>query len=128
MALGELRYSLFSWDFRLFRGPPGPQDPGMDECTEALGSSSINRWPPGERPRERLLERGPQALSDAELLALLLGTGCSGANAVDIARQLLQHFGGSLRRLLSAEAAALLELRGMGPARYATLMSALELA
>jgi DNA repair protein RadC len=99
----------------------------MDDGTETP-RTNINLWPRGERPRERLLERGPQALSDAELLAVLIGTGCSGANAIDVARQFLQHFGGSLRRLLSADATTLLELRGLGPARYATLMSALELA
>ena len=52
----------------------------------------------------------------------------AGANALDIARQLLQHFGGSLRRLLTSDAENLLALRGLGPARYATLMAALELA
>ncbi len=105
----------------------------MDELTEPVRAepregSNINLWPRAERPRERLLELGPQALSDAELLAVLIGTGHRGANAIDVARHLLQHFGGSLRRLLSADAATLLDLRGLGPARYATLMSALELA
>ena len=57
---------------------------------------NINAWPRGERPRERLLERGAQALSDAELLAVVLGTGTAGANALDIARQLLQHFSGNI--------------------------------
>jgi DNA repair protein RadC len=98
------------------------------ELSAAAASSNISAWPPGERPRERLLERGAQALSDAELLALVLGTGCGGANALDISRALLQHFSGSLRRLLCADAPTLLKLRGLGPARYATLMSALELA
>ncbi len=101
----------------------------MDQrLSGTLSPSDISAWPPGERPRERLLERGAQALSDAELLALVLGTGCGGSNALDISRALLQHFEGSLRRLLSAEAGTLLRLRGLGPARYATLMSALELA
>ena len=61
-------------------------------------AGDISRWPRGERPRERLLTLGAQALSDAELLAVVLGTGSGGANALDIARQLLGHFGGSLRR------------------------------
>jgi DNA repair protein RadC len=91
-------------------------------------AGNINAWPRGERPRERLLERGAHALSDAELLAVVLGTGAAGANALEIARQLLQHFGGSLRRLLTASADTLLERRGLGPARYATLMAALEIA
>jgi DNA repair protein RadC len=88
---------------------------------------SIREWPRGERPRERLIERGAQTLSDAELLAVVLGTGSGGCNALEIARQLLQHFGG-LRRLLTSEAEGLLAQRGLGPARYATLMAALELA
>ena len=98
----------------------------MDQqLSDAGNSSDISAWPPGERPRERLLERGPQALSDAELLALVLGTGCAGANALDLSRGLIRHFEGSLRRLLSADPATLLSLKGVGPARYATLMSAL---
>jgi DNA repair protein RadC len=90
--------------------------------------ANIRQWPRSERPRERLIERGPQALSDAELLAIVIGTGFAGANALDVARQLLVDFGGSLRRLLTATASKLLERRGLGPARYATLMAALELA
>jgi DNA repair protein RadC len=98
------------------------------ELSVPAPTNDIRSWPAGERPRERLIERGAQALSDAELLALILGTGCSGANALDLSRALLQHFEGSLRRLLCADAATLLGMRGVGPARYATLMSALELA
>jgi DNA repair protein RadC len=98
------------------------------ELSRPANHSDISTWPPGERPRERLLERGAQALSDAELLAVLLGTGCGGANALEVARALLAHFDGSLRRLLSADVSTLLKLRGLGPARYAMLMSALELA
>jgi len=98
------------------------------QVTDEGRSGSIREWPRGERPRERLLERGAPALSDAELLAVVLGTGTGGANALDIARQLLQQFSGSLRRLLTADTEVLLGLRGLGPARYATLMAALELA
>ncbi len=97
----------------------------MDQI--ASRRTQINTWPPGERPRERLIERGVQALSDAELLAVVLGTGSAGTNALDLARELLRHFG-SLRRLLSADTDSLLRRRGVGPARYATLMAALELA
>lgn len=96
--------------------------------TAEKNPSSINAWPRGERPRERLIERGASALSDAELLAVLLGTGCGGTNALELARQMLQHFGGSLRRMLSASPDTLLQRRGLGPARYATLMAALEIA
>jgi DNA repair protein RadC len=93
----------------------------------AVSHSRIDTWPAGERPRERLIERGVSALSDAELLAIVLGTGSAGTNAVDLARELLRHFG-SLRRLLCADSDSLLARRGMGPARCATLMAALELA
>jgi DNA repair protein RadC len=89
--------------------------------------ASIKRWPRTERPRERLIERGAQALSDAELLAVVLGTGTGGLGVLEVARNLLQSFG-SLRRLLSAGSDALLAQRGLGPARFATLMAALELA
>ena len=90
-------------------------------------TGGINQWPVGERPRERLLDLGAQALSDAELLAVVLGSGTGGASALDIARQLLLQFG-SLRRLLTADQGTLLDQRGLGPARYATLLAALELA
>jgi DNA repair protein RadC len=100
----------------------------MDQELMAEGrTGGINQWPVGERPRERLLELGAQALSDAELLAVVLGSGTGGASALDIARQLLLQFG-SLRRLLTADQGTLLDQRGLGPARYATLLAALELA
>ena len=100
----------------------------MDQQVTAT-PGNISHWPRGERPRERLLERGAQALSDAELLAVVLGTGSAGRQCIGhSARSCSQHFGGSLRRLLTSEADSLLALRGLGPARYATLMAALELA
>ena len=64
---------------------------------------SIKEWPEGERPREKLLERGAAALSDAELLAILLRVGTRGMSAVDLARYLLSEFG-SLGKLMSADA------------------------
>jgi DNA repair protein RadC len=88
---------------------------------------AIRHWPDGERPREKLLERGAHALSDAELLAVLLGSGVRGRSALELARTLISEFG-SLRALLSAECARLTRQRGIGPARYATLNAALELA
>jgi DNA repair protein RadC len=88
---------------------------------------SIRHWPQRERPREKLLERGAHALSDAELLALLIGSGTRGRSAVELARELIADFG-SLRELLSAAAPRCLGRRGIGPARYAALQAALELA
>ena len=55
---------------------------------------TISQWPLAERPREKLLNKGAEALSDAELLAIFLRTGCKGVTAVDLARQLLDNFGG----------------------------------
>jgi len=75
----------------------------------------IKHWPENERPREKLLHRGAGALSDAELLAILLRVGTQGMSAVDLARYLLQEFG-SLNRLLSAPAAELTMHKGMGEA------------
>ena len=88
---------------------------------------SIRHWPTAERPREKLLERGAHVLSDAELLALLLGAGTRGASAVELARGLLEDFG-SLRQLLNATAPRCLARAGVGPARYAILKAAVELA
>jgi DNA repair protein RadC len=88
---------------------------------------TIRDWPRAERPRERLLERGAHTLSDAELLALLLGSGTRGRSAVELARELITRFG-SLRNLLTAEPRAACEHSGMGPARHARLQAALELA
>ncbi|KPN74821.1 DNA repair protein RadC [Neisseria sp. 74A18] len=78
---------------------------------------SIKQWPEGERPREKLLERGAGALSDAELLAVLLRVGTRGMSAVDLARHLLNEFG-SLGRLMSADVKALSAHKGMGLASY----------
>lgn len=88
---------------------------------------SIRNWPEGERPREKLVELGPTALSEAELLAILLRSGVRGQSALDVARSLLVEFG-SLRGLLTAERARVCERRGLGPARYAALQASLELA
>src|SRR5256886_15104042 len=87
---------------------------------------SIRHWPGGERPREKLLERGAHALSDAELVALLLGSGTPGRSAVELARSLIADFG-SLRELLNAEAQRCLAQAGIGPARYAILKAGGEL-
>ena len=87
---------------------------------------SLLDWPAAERPREKLLQCGAPALSDAELLALWLGSGCPGLDAVAVARALLHEFG-SLRGILSAPPDRLCARRGVGPARYARLQASLEL-
>lgn len=87
---------------------------------------TLRDWPAAERPREKLLRQGAGALSDAELLALWLGSGCPGSDAVAVARGLLQQYG-SLRALLTAPADSLCARRGVGPARYSRLQASLEL-
>jgi DNA repair protein RadC len=86
----------------------------------------IHDWPEHERPREKLLARGPGSLSDAELLAIFLGSGTAGQDAVASARDLLLVHGG-IRPLLDREPRALTRLRGIGPARACALAAALEL-
>lgn len=88
---------------------------------------SIREWPPAERPREKLLSQGPNALSEAELLAILIRTGTRGVSAIDIARGLLVRFG-SLRSLLTADKEQVCATPGLGPARYVALQASLELA
>jgi DNA repair protein RadC len=88
---------------------------------------SIAKWPMAERPREKLLSLGPAALSDAELLAIFLRTGCVGKSAVDLARELLQEFGG-LRPLLEASQTEFCRGPGLGNAKYAQLQAVLEMA
>ncbi len=87
----------------------------------------IRDWPIDERPREKLLERGAAALSDAEILAILLGTGLKGRSALDLAREMLRQFG-SLRQLLCANRALFCAGAGLGLARYAQLQAAAELS
>ena len=87
---------------------------------------AITDWPETERPREKLLARGPGALSDSELLAIFLRTGVAGKSAVDVARELLVQFGG-LRALLTANPRDLCQAPGVGAAKYALLQAVLEM-
>lgn len=93
---------------------------------EGAGLVALNRWPHGERPREKLLASGPKALSDGELVAVLLGSGVAGKDAVMLARQILAEAGG-LGPLLGSGANALRRIKGLGPARAARLLAAVEL-
>jgi DNA repair protein RadC len=88
---------------------------------------AIRHWPVGDRPREKLIERGAAALSDAEILAILLRSGTRGRSALDLAREILLKFG-SLRHLLAADRAQVCATAGLGIARYAELQAAAELA
>ncbi len=86
---------------------------------------SIQHWPSGERPREKLLARGGGALSDAELLAVLLGSGTRGMDAVAMGRELIRRAGG-VAPLMGSD--RLPPVSGLGPAKRARLLAALELA
>lgn len=87
---------------------------------------TIKDWPAQERPREKLLNRGVQSLTDAELLAIFLHTGVSGKSAVDLARELLDRFGG-LRRLLEASCREFCAAHGLGEAKFTQLQAVLEM-
>jgi DNA repair protein RadC len=89
-------------------------------------SRGIVSWPEEERPRERLLTRGPQALTDAELIAILIRVGYKGTSAVELGRQLLKRFG-SLRAMVEAPLIALLDVKGLKGAKAAQLMAAMEI-
>jgi DNA repair protein RadC len=88
---------------------------------------SIASWVAGEGPRDKLLERGEDALSDAELLAVLLHTGHRDCSALELARKLIAQFGG-LAGVMRADRAGLMACHGVGEAKYAQLRVALELA
>ena len=88
---------------------------------------AISDWPKAERPRERLLEQGAAVLSDAELLAIFLRVGLRGKSAVDLARELIGHFG-SLNRLFAASQAEFSTIPGMGPAKFAQLQAVIEMS
>lgn len=88
---------------------------------------SISEWPVHQRPRERLIREGAHALSDAELLAVFLRVGVRGKNAVDLAGDLVRHFG-SLQALFRANLQEFTSVPGLGPAKFAQLNAVLELA
>ena len=94
-----------------------------------MNGSAIREWPEDERPREKLLKRGTAALSDAELLALVLRTGdaAAGKSAIDLGRELLERFNGDLRELARAELAELQQTKGLGLAKAASVKAAFTL-
>jgi DNA repair protein RadC len=88
---------------------------------------AIRDWPQDERPREKLLDKGAAALSDAELLAILLRTGTPGHSALDLARDILKNFH-SLRKLIASDRQRFCAEPGLGPTRFAELQAAVEIA
>lgn len=88
---------------------------------------AISDWPKDERPRERLLKQGATSLSDAELLAIFLRMGVTGKSAVDLARDMMTHFG-TLTRMFDASQQEFCAIHGLGPAKYVQLQAVLEMA
>ncbi len=92
-----------------------------------VGIMAIRDWPAEDRPREKLLQKGAQSLTDAELLAIFLRTGTKGKSAVDLSRELLDEFG-SLKALLDADQHTFCQGNGLGAAKYAQLQAVLQMA
>lgn len=88
---------------------------------------NIKNWSPEDRPREKLILKGKSALSDAELLAILLGSGSKTMSAVDLGKQVLQNVGNNLHQLARLTIKDLVKLRGIGEAKAITILAALEL-
>ena len=99
----------------------------MKKSNISCSAKGIKGWPESERPRELLLEKGPEAVSDAGLVAILLRSGIKGKDAVTLSRELLQHFGG-LKGLLSVDGEELKKIKGLGTAKAAQLLAATEMA
>ncbi len=90
-------------------------------------SLTIKEWSPQDRPREKMLLRGKTSLTDAELIAILLGSGTSSLSALDVAKKILQHADNSLHSLGHLTVRDLLKIKGVGEARAVTIVAALEL-
>jgi DNA repair protein RadC len=87
----------------------------------------ITRWPEKERPRERLLQHGPEHLTETDLLGILIGKGTRNKTAIDLARDLLEQYE-SIQKLFSRSPSELTRIKGIGSAKAATLSAAFELA
>ncbi len=94
--------------------------------TEKNKSTGISSWPEDDRPREKLLKRGAGALSNSELLAILLRTGVKGNSAIDLARQIIDKFG-TFRNMHHTDMREWKEFKGLGPAKIAQIQAALEI-
>jgi DNA repair protein RadC len=88
--------------------------------------TGIKTWPKDDRPREKLLKKGPGALSNSELLAILLRTGVEGTSAIDLARRIVNKFG-TFRNMSHTDIREWKEIKGLGPAKIAQVMAALEI-
>lgn len=88
---------------------------------------TIKNWSPEDRPREKLLLKGRSTLSDAELIAILLGTGTATLSAVELAKKVLQHSSNNLHSLASLSVKQLTKIKGIGEAKAVSIVAALEL-
>ena len=88
---------------------------------------NIKDWSPEDRPREKLLMKGTSALSDAELIAILIGSGTANASAVEVSKKILQHGGNNLNDLAKLSVKELMKVKGIGEAKAITIVAALEL-
>lgn len=95
-------------------------------CQNTYYHTKIKDWPEGERPREKLLNHGPEVLSDAELIAIFIGSGTRKVTALDLARRMLIDYG-NIRGLSSKSAAEICKLKGIGKARSARILAAFEI-
>ena len=94
--------------------------------TDKKKSTGIKTWPEDDRPREKLLKKGAQSLSNSELLAILLRTGTNGSSAIDIARKVMKKFG-TFRNMVHTDARDWKEFKGLGSAKTAHIQAALEI-
>ncbi|MFC1643624.1 DNA repair protein RadC [Chlamydiota bacterium] len=90
------------------------------------GIKGIKNWPVEDRPREKLLNKGPKALSNSELLAILLRTGVNGTSAIDLARKIMKKFG-TFRNMAHTDVRDWKDLKGLGSAKVAQIQAALEI-
>ena len=88
---------------------------------------SITQWAEDDRPREKLMRLGPEALSNAELMAILIGSGTPEESAVDLMKRVLNDCNNNLNTLGKRSIAQLMEYKGVGPAKAVTIMAACEL-
>ena len=95
---------------------------------ESKHKLSINQWALEDRPREKMMEKGAAALSDAELLAILIGSGNTEESAVELMRRLLLSCDNNLNSLAKWEVCDYSSFKGMGPAKSITVMAVLELS
>lgn len=93
---------------------------------KSKNSRTINNWPKDDRPREKLIKKGAKALSNTELLAILLRTGSKGVTAIDLARNIIKKFK-TLRNMSHTDSRDWKEFKGLGPAKIAHIQAALEI-